>query len=83
MFTAQYAGRCAACDDPIRPGDLCAYSDDLAGYVGDACCGGVSDTVTPERVTPARVMPRGRTVADACPECFQIPSNNGTCGCVG
>lgn len=81
MFTALYAGRCSSCDDPIHPGDLVTYNDEDE-LIGDACCGGVSTSVRDEKVSPARVMPRGRTVADACSQCFQIPAGNGVCGCV-
>lgn len=27
-FTAQYRGRCWACDERIEPGDECAYDED-------------------------------------------------------
>lgn len=27
------------------------------------------------------VMPKGKTKADMCPHCFQIPASNGICGC--
>lgn len=28
-FTAKYYGICGVCDEPIRPEDECAYSDDV------------------------------------------------------
>lgn len=28
-FTAKYPGRCGVCDERIRPGDLCAYAEDV------------------------------------------------------
>lgn len=35
VFTARYHGRCAECDEPVRPGDLARYSDD--GVVHTTC----------------------------------------------
>lgn len=35
------------------------------------------------RLNRRLVMPRGKSASDMCKKCFQIPSSNGVCGCVG
>jgi hypothetical protein len=47
-------------------GSLSAAEDDVEGR---------------DFVPVSQVLPKGRTKADMCGECFQIPSNNGVCGC--
>jgi hypothetical protein len=32
-------------------------------------------------VPVSHVLPRGKSIASMCRKCFQIPSNNGVCGC--
>lgn len=39
------------------------------------------DTEDDLTVDIGKVMPRGRTAADACPRCRIIPSSNGACDC--
>lgn len=49
--------------------------------MGDTCCAGTNDLSPTTRGAIASVMPRGKTVRDKCPQCFQIPASNGMCGC--
>lgn len=34
-----------------------------------------------DAIEVSQVMPTGKTKADMCLRCFQIPSSNGVCGC--
>jgi len=56
-FTARYPGRCAACDDPIEPGEALRYDPDE--QVVHADC---------DRPTPATAATR-RVPAAVCPTC--------------
>ena len=96
-FAANYEGSCGTCPATIAVGDAIFYPQPGSVLVsGIDCCGDRPDedlapTVRGDEtlalddedavVAIARVMPRGRTAADACETCFQIRSSNGTCGC--
>lgn len=95
-FTAQFASDCATCSTAILPGDSVFYGPGAEIASGVDCCGDRDDaeltvnqrgddslSVDDEdpAVTIARTMPRGRTAADRCGKCWQIPASNGTCGC--
>lgn len=85
MFLAKYKGRCPMCDDPIEPGDDVTMVDTQAGRVTIHGPHVQDDEIDPDRAprthsTP-RTMPRGRTAQDRCSRCFQVPANNGACGC--
>lgn len=94
-FPAQFGGDCVSCGDGILPGDRVFYAPGNERVSGVDCCGDkddadlvvvqVRDDSGEDDESPveaiARVLPRGRTARDACPKCFQVPANNGTCGC--
>lgn len=86
-FPARYPGRCGGCNDPFESGEEVDYDNDGIRMVAVRCCG---DAAEPRPATedahehvvePDRVMPRGKTAADRCGTCFQIPASNGVCGC--
>lgn len=95
-WVAVHDTACGTCAGRIVPGDrfFFAAGGDVAS--GLDCCGdrpdedlvvrqrseedGLSAEDDP-RVTIARTLPRGKTAADKCPKCWQIPSSSGTCGC--
>lgn len=95
-FPAQFDGVCTSCGHRILAGDHVFYAPGNESVSGLDCCGDKDDvdlTVHQRRddgltvdeddpaTTIARTMPRGKTAADACLRCFQIPASNGTCGC--
>jgi hypothetical protein len=49
VFEARYHGRCADCDDPIRPGDFVRFRDDDDLLIHDDC----DDARPPEPTHPA------------------------------
>ena len=90
---AEYRGACNTCGHEYPVGTL-IFRDSSEGWSRVECCGDkedvratgydepVSDYDPDGALVPLeQVMPRGRTKADACPKCFQIPSNAGVCGC--
>lgn len=95
-WVAAYDSSCATCTARIAPGDLYFIAPGGQTASGLDCCGDRDDAdlVVTQRAEEdggddespvtaiARVMPRGRTVGDACPKCWQVPASNGTCGCV-
>lgn len=65
--------------------NCCATSEDIPSWTGDPipmgeerALGGDEDD---DFVALSTVLPTGRSKADMCRQCFQIPSNNGVCGC--
>jgi hypothetical protein len=92
-FTAQYPGSCGTCPAAIQPGDHVFYALGNEMVSGLDCCGDRTDDDLAPRTdhlavddedagtVVARAMPRGKTAADSCARCFQIPANNGACGC--
>lgn len=78
-FEAKYRGQCAGCDELFEPGDLIEWRE---GQLVKSHICQVSSTLDDEERVHIRVMPRNRTAADRCGQCFQIPSSNGTCGCL-
>lgn len=52
--------------DPIPMGSTLDDAEDIDGR---------------DWVPLAQVLPPGRSKADMCPKCFQIPASNGICGC--
>ena len=94
-FPAQYPGDCVSCGAAILPDDRVFYATGNERVSGVDCCGdkddadlvvvqrrddsGEDDESPVEAI--AKVMPRGRTARDMCGRCFQVPANNGTCGC--
>lgn len=96
-FTAKYDGVCGTCPAPIAVGDAVFYPHPGAEAVsGVDCCGDrpAEDLVAHARgddslsvdeedasAVIARTLPRGKTAASKCPTCWQIPANNGSCGC--
>jgi hypothetical protein len=80
-FAASYTGRCGNCTDLFEPGDEVAYDNDGVLVIVE-CCGAADESRTQlATVEVDRVMPRGKTAADKCRICFQIPSSNDVCGC--
>jgi hypothetical protein len=79
-FPAAFAGHCADCGKAFDAGDHIEFNDEDQRVVTE-CCGELSAPERGDGTTPLVVMPRGRTVADRCPNCFLIPSSNGACGC--
>lgn len=76
--------------DQVIGVNCCATPDDVRGNEGDpAPLGGpgygtledAEDAEGRDFVPLAQVMPAGRTKADMCTKCFQIPSASGACGC--
>jgi hypothetical protein len=95
-FLAKYEGNCGACNQPIAVGDAVFYASGNEAAIGLECCGDRPDDelvvyqlpgepLTADDEHPAeniaKVLPRNRTRADMCPTCWQIPANNGACGC--
>lgn len=82
-FTAKYAGRCRNCGEIFEPGAEVFYAPDEDTVTGWECCGEQDDPrpAVSEATPVDAVMPRGKTVRDKCPACFQIPASNGVCGC--
>lgn len=95
-FPAQFGGDCVSCGDGILPGDRVFYAPGNERVSGIDCCGDKDDAdlVVVQRhddslsvdeddaaTVIARTLPRGKTAADRCGTCWQIPANNGTCGC--
>jgi hypothetical protein len=95
-FEAQYPGTCATCAAAFSVGDDIFYAPNAEAPSGADCCADRPDSDLLPTVRPddslsvdendpstviARTMPRGRTAADACPRCWQIPSSSGVCGC--
>lgn len=94
-WVAAYDTSCATCPASISPGDLYFIAPGGSAASGMDCCGDRDDAelLVHQRAddsgdedesavdTIARVMPRGRTARDACPKCWTVPANNGTCGC--
>ena len=82
-FPAAYAGRCGNCAEHFRPGEEVQYDSDGLLIVVD-CCGTLDDPpgIGRPRAEPSlKTVPRGKTAADRCGTCFQIPASNGVCGC--
>lgn len=85
-FPAQFSSRCLPCDEDIKSGDFIVNHPDI-GYVHEECASDVGKA--PEKPRTGRppvdahpdTMPRGKTAADRCHQCFQVPSSNGVCGC--
>jgi hypothetical protein len=88
-YTAQYVGRCSTCGGDIHPGDAIFYATGNDTPSGADCCahrpdselviqGKADDIHTDDDGDPAmriaRVMPRGKTPADMCRECFMVHS---------
>lgn len=85
MFQAKYDGRCPVCENPINKGDNVSMVDSDRGRI----------TIHEEHMQDGEihvetgtkgdhttgVMPRGRSATDRCGRCFQVPANNGACGC--
>lgn len=95
-FPASFPGDCVSCGAAILPDDKVFYAPGNERVSGVDCCGDKDDAdlVVHQRRDDglavddedpsdviARVLPRGRTARDACTACWQIPANNGTCGC--
>jgi len=95
-WVAVHDTACGTCAGRIVPGDrfFFAAGGDVAS--GLDCCGdrpdsdllptvrsdeGLSVDEDDPSTVIARTLPRGKTAADACPRCWQIPSSSGTCGC--
>lgn len=62
---------CVVCGDQISVGDRVAIRR------GQRIC---EECATAEEWI-AHTLPRGKTPADACPHCWQIPSSSGHCEC--
>ena len=83
---------CSRCERSCRLGEF-AFRDNEGKLVGVSCCATEDDISVPKDafgeladdfegrdfVALSQVMPRGRSAADKCPRCFQIPANNGAC----
>lgn len=93
-FPAKYAGQCGGCGQAFGADAIVKYDDDdvlialrcCAGLLADDPIGGMSDdqlTVTTRQTRDMvkLTMPRGASVKDRCPLCFQIYASNGTCSC--
>lgn len=92
-WVAAYDTSCATCPARIATGDLYFIAPGGSTASGMDCCGDRDDAdlVVHERaddssdegltVDASQVMPRGRTARDACGRCWQVPANNGACGC--
>ena len=85
-FAARYRGTCGACFEPIDIGDEVGYSSE--GVLVDMEClaaGAIASPVHPRGDEApdieATTLPRGRTIADRCDGCFQVPASSGSCGC--
>ena len=81
-FPANYAGRCGNCGELFESGDDVFY-DQGDTLLGQDCCGTASTDGPAVPKADQPVLPRGKTAADRCDTCFQIPSSNGLCGCNG
>jgi len=86
-FKAVDPGWCDRCQRWIVK-DEWIFRDGKGRTVGVDCCATDGDRPAPvadynpdEEVGLAQVMPLRRSRADMCPNCFQIPASNGTCGC--
>ena len=80
-FPARFSGtKCADCQRTIYKDELIEWNQDDE-IIGSRCCGTGDE---PRSVTAdglERVLPQGKTRADMCARCFQIPSSSGVCGC--
>jgi hypothetical protein len=84
-------GNCARCNKSYRRGDW--LFRDAGELVAVNCCATREDVRDESEPVPlgaeyfedegalAQVLPTGRTKADMCRICFQIPASNGVCGC--
>jgi hypothetical protein len=81
-FSAQYAGRCGNCGEMFEEGEPVVYGADDR-LVRVECCADPEGQGDPFLSTPEeiKVLPRGKTAADRCGKCFQVPASNGVCGC--
>lgn len=86
LFVARYAGTCGACFEPIEAGDEVGYSAENVLTCGECWRDGSPavrvafpgvEAPAPEAIP----LPRGKSVRDRCPRCFQIPSTSGNCEC--
>lgn len=88
-------GECFRCERSYRAGEW-VFRDTEGNTVAVNCCGTTDDMRTEsvgadlkdaedidgrDWVPLAQVLPTGKTKADMCPKCFQIPASNGICGC--
>lgn len=86
-FSAQYAFTCGCCGERQAEGTIAQFGPDgvLRNVEADHTPGdyGSESHAQPSGEQPRtiEVMPRGKTAADRCERCFQIPSSNGQCGC--
>lgn len=94
VHLATSSGDCAGCDYTYVKGDW-VFRNNTGVLLGVSCCapqyvaglgGGGSSVVAEDGegrdfVPLSQVMPHGKSRADMCPDCFQIPSTNGVCGC--
>ena len=80
-FPAAYAGRCGNCGEYFPPGAMVQYEEGAVLVIQECC--GIADEPREDRPAPKPdvVMPRGKSAADRCGRCFQVPSSNGVCGC--
>lgn len=69
VFTARHRTRCAACDEPIEPGQDARASGD-GGWIH------ADDDYEPAVETRTR-----RPDRPVCTRCFMVPASNGVCGC--
>ena len=89
---ADSAGQCDRCQRGYRKGDWLFRSEGT--LVAANCCGNPDDQVAMASmdltdtedingglVPLEQVLPTGRTKADMCLVCFQIPASNGVCVC--
>jgi hypothetical protein len=94
VHQADAAGYCDRCQRSYRKGDWLFRSEGTLVAVN--CCGAPEDVAAPtslgdltdaedingtDWVPLNQVLPLGRTKADMCQRCFQIPASNGVCGC--
>lgn len=82
-FSAKYSGVCVPCGHSIEQGEMIT-NHPKAGYVHEECIYDVGQApeadvegpgpFDPDRVSPERFLPRGKTAKDKCVKCFMIHS---------
>lgn len=83
-YRARWDGTCGGCGAPFQSGTILFNSDEHSDALAITCCGELDDSYEGAKMRPElaqAVMPRGMSIKDKCPRCFQIPSSNKTCGC--
>lgn len=80
VFPAEFPGQCAGgCGQHFPPGTLIAVVE--GRVIVQDCCGDIGPDAAGPAAQPETILPRGKTAADKCRACFQIPASNGVCGC--